>query len=102
MTRLEDVYTQITKKWLLTSSGRFVKDVMYNAFKSFKYEHSSMSYILDASDDLWKQHFSQVELNEIKSLLDNAPSEDLPSKMNEKARKPGLASNPGEEKSSLR
>ncbi|CAO3612156.1 unnamed protein product [Mucor hiemalis] len=61
-------------KWKL-STGKVVDDQMLSLAKDSVYEHPVHSLILDPNDVIWKQYFTDAELNEIRQF--NAPK--LPS-----------------------
>ncbi|CAG8670241.1 9222_t:CDS:10, partial [Funneliformis mosseae] len=65
---IEEAYTKMKKRcmWRL-SSGRYVEEELYNLGKSFEYEHTVHSFIMDVDDNEVKTHFSEDELHEIKS-----------------------------------
>ncbi|RCH82627.1 hypothetical protein CU097_005155, partial [Rhizopus azygosporus] len=77
-TIIADNYNKIAKKWIL-KTGRNVEDIIFKSTKDFIYEHPAHSFILDINDSVWKNHFSNEELLEMKanaSLSDS--NKDLP------------------------
>ncbi|KAG1148374.1 hypothetical protein G6F37_004111 [Rhizopus arrhizus] len=67
-----------TEKWIL-STGKAVDDVMKNLAQESVYEHPAHSMILVPDDPVWKNHFTNDELNEIRSFhltpLPNIPND---------------------------
>lgn len=65
MMMLDVGHRKLNNKWTL-GTGRAVEDVMFEAFKNFKHEHLSHSYVLDINDDIWSGFFTEEEMKEIK------------------------------------
>ncbi|KAG0767010.1 hypothetical protein G6F57_006055 [Rhizopus arrhizus] len=66
----DKIYNNINNKWML-KSGRYVEDLMYEKIKDFKYEHLGHSFVLDVTDDIWKDVFKKEEIEEIEEVADS-------------------------------
>lgn len=78
--RIVDNFNKVptTEKRIL-STGKAVDDVMKNLAQESVYEHPVHSIILVPDDPVWKNHFTNDELNEIRSFhltpLPNIPND---------------------------
>ncbi|KAG9296779.1 hypothetical protein G9A89_002176 [Geosiphon pyriformis] len=74
-TEIESVYAKLKKDvmWRL-SSRRFVEEELYSLGKKLEFEHTAHSFIIDTDDEIIKQHFTELELEEI----DNASVPEVP------------------------
>ncbi|KAI9481115.1 MAG: hypothetical protein EXX96DRAFT_595072 [Benjaminiella poitrasii] len=66
----DKIHNLISNKWML-KSGRYVEDLMYEKIKNFKYEHLGHSFVLDVTDDMWKDVFEKDEIEEIEEAADS-------------------------------
>ncbi|KAG1524874.1 hypothetical protein G6F45_003749 [Rhizopus arrhizus] len=66
----DKIFNNINNKWVL-KSGRNVEDLMYEKIKGFKYEHLGHSFVLDVTDDIWRNVFKKEEIEEIEEVTDS-------------------------------
>ncbi|KAG1051641.1 hypothetical protein G6F43_006164 [Rhizopus delemar] len=66
----DKVFNNINNKWVL-KSGRNVEDLMYEKIKDFKYEHLGHSFVLDVTDDIWRNVFKKEEIEEIEEVTNS-------------------------------